>query len=194
MPTARVLLTADLLLSTYRRGIFPMAEPAGSTAWHDPDPRAIFDLGRLTMPSRLARFVRTNGYVFSIDRAFDEVIHACADRTPRWLSADMIHAYSALHRIGHAHALETWKDGELIGGIYGVAINGAFFGESMFSREPNASKAAFYHLAEHLRTRGFKLFDTQYINDHTASLGAFLIPRERFRTQLKEALDLAVEF
>ncbi|MBK6541235.1 MAG: leucyl/phenylalanyl-tRNA--protein transferase [Flavobacteriales bacterium] len=194
MSCAHFSLTTDLLLSAYRRGIFPMADDAGRITWHDPDPRAVFDLERLTIPSRLARYVRANGFAFRIDMAFGAVIRGCAEREPRWISEEMIHVYSELHRLGHAHSVEVWNGGSLLGGIYGIAIRGAFFGESMFSCAPNASKAAFFHLAAHLRSRGFILFDTQYLNAHTASLGAFEIPRQRFRAELMAALELSAEF
>jgi len=171
-----------------------MADEIGRITWHDPDPRAVFPLTSLTMPSRLARYVRANGYKVRMVGPFGDVIRSCAAREPRWISEEMIRVYTDLHLLGHAHAIGTWLGSELIGGIYGVAIGGAFFGESMFSRAPNASKAAFYHLAGHLRTRDFALFDTQYLNAHTASLGAVEIPRQRFRKQLREALDLAVAY
>lgn len=156
---------------------------------HDPDPRAIFDLNELRPNTRLQRYFRTHGYSCTEDRAFEEVMRACADRPERWIDEDMVQAYIGLHASGHARSVETWQDGELIGGIYGVQLGKAFFGESMFSRKPNASKAAFFHLAERLRVEGYRLFDTQYINDHTRSLGAFEVPRITFKLMLAEALE-----
>ncbi len=137
--------------------------------------------------ARLRTFIRSNGYQFTTDRCFERVMRACAEREQTWISEEMINSYTALHLIGHAHSVETWRDGELIGGIYGVSIGSAFFGESMFSRESNAGKAAFFHLNDHLRSAGFSLFDTQYINDHTRSLGAIEIARAEFHLMLKTA-------
>ncbi|MBK7754012.1 MAG: leucyl/phenylalanyl-tRNA--protein transferase [Flavobacteriales bacterium] len=193
MSCAHFSLTTDLLLSAYRRGIFPMADDAGRITWHDPDPRAVLiGAPHYSFPTRPIR--AGNGFAFRIDMAFGAVIRGCAEREPRWISEEMIHVYSELHRLGHAHSVEVWNGGSLLGGIYGIAIRGAFFGESMFSCAPNASKAAFFHLAAHLRSRGFILFDTQYLNAHTASLGAFEIPRQRFRAELMAALELSAEF
>jgi len=171
----------------YREGQFPMQHEDGLYL-HDPDPRAIFPLERLRANARLERYFRSNGYSCTMDTGFETVMRACADRPDRWISEEMIQAYTALHRMGHALSVEVWQRGELIGGLYGVKVGRAFFGESMFSRKPNASKAAFYHMANHLRTNGYTLFDTQYLNDHTRSLGAVEVPRETFRGMLREAL------
>lgn len=171
-----------------------MSDGTGRISWYDPDPRAIFPLERLSTPSRLARYVRNQGFEFSIDRAFEQVIRGCAERRPRWISEEMIRAYAELHREGHAHSVETWRADEFLGGVYGVAVQGVFFGESMFSLVPNASKAGFFHLGGHLQDRGFELFDTQIINDHTRLLGAVEIPRSRFKSLLRQALAAPVAF
>lgn len=155
---------------------------------HDPDPRAIFDLHSLRPNTRLQRYFRSHGYGCTENRCFEDVMRACADRPEQWIDEDMVQAYTGLHHLGHARSVETWQGGGLIGGIYGVQLGRAFFGESMFSRKPNASKAAFFHLAEQLRAEGYLLFDTQYINAHTRSLGAIEIPRKEFRQRLAEAL------
>lgn len=187
------LLSPGLLLRTYAQGIFPMMHDGGELNWHDPDPRAIVPL-HITADPRTSRFYRNNGYSITRNRCFTDVMHGCADRETTWINEEMIEVYSALHETGHAHSVETWQDGELIGGLYGVALGGAFFGESMFSRRTNASKAAFHHLLEHLRTQGFRLFDTQYLNDHTRSLGAVEVPRSTFRNMLADALRSDARF
>ncbi len=191
------VLTPERLLSFYARGQFPM-QHADGLYLHDPDPRAIFPIDDLKPNARLRRYTRNNGYGCTMDTAFEQVMRACADPGPRsgadtetWISEEMIQAYTALHTMGHALSVEVWQQDELIGGLYGVKIGRAFFGESMFSRKPNASKAAFHHVASHLRANGYTLLDTQYINDHTRSLGAVEVTREEFRKMLRAALDLA---
>lgn len=166
-----------------------MVHEDGELYWHDPDPRAVFPLDRLRPNARLRTFIRSHGYRFTVDACFADVMRACADRESTWISESMVAAYVELHRSGHAHSVETWQENTLVGGIYGVSIGAAFFGESMFSRASNASKAAFHHLAGHLRDRGFILFDSQYINDHTRSLGAIGSPRESFRSLLALAVE-----
>ena len=187
-------LTADLLLRAYQRGWFPMAHEDGELYWHDPDPRAIFPLEDLKPNARLQRTLRKAGFHCTYDQRFEEVMRSCGDRQETWITEEMIAAYVDLHRQGHAHSVEVWRGDILAGGLYGVALGGAFFGESMYSRVPNASKAALHHLAEHLRQRGFTLFDSQYINDHTASLGAIEVPREIFRTMLVDILAHHADF
>lgn len=182
-------LSPALLMEAYAQGAFPMAGRNGKIGWYSPDPRAIFRLEGLRPNARLLRYLRNNGYSCTTDTAFEAVMRACADRPGRWISEEMVRAYTALHRMGHALGVEVWQPGELIGGLYGVKLGRAFFGESMFSRKPNASKAAFYHVADHLRANGYTLFDTQYINDHTRSLGAVEVPREAFKGMLREALE-----
>ncbi|MBK9763134.1 MAG: leucyl/phenylalanyl-tRNA--protein transferase [Flavobacteriales bacterium] len=182
------VLSVEMLIGAYAGGRFPMMHEDGLLYWHDPDPRAVFDLGTLRPNVRLQRFFRNQGYGVTVNKAFEAVVNSCADRETPWINAEMIEAYVELDRQGHAMSVETWERGELIGGIYGVRLGRAFFGESMFSWKTNASKAAFYHLAEQLRTEEFTLFDTQYINDHTASLGAGEISRSEFRMQLNKAL------
>jgi leucyl/phenylalanyl-tRNA---protein transferase len=187
-------LTADLLLRAYHRGWFPMAHEDGELYWHDPDPRAIFPLTELKPNARLQRAFRSAGFRVTYDLRFEAVMRACAEREETWITEEMIAAYVALHGQGHAHSVEVWQGEALVGGLYGVSVGGAFFGESMFSRVPNASKAAFHHLAEHLRQQGFLLFDSQYINAHTASLGAVEVPRTMFRTMLAAALGQDPDF
>lgn len=183
------VLTPQLLLMAYRGGFFPMADGDGWIQWHCPDPRAIFPLADLRPNKRFLRFLRGSGLHCTTDAAFEDVMRQCATvHGDTWISEEMIAAYTALHRMGHAHSVETWSGDELVGGLYGVSIGAAFFGESMFSRKPNAGKAAFYHIVDHLRANDYTLFDTQYINEHTRSLGAEEVPREEFRRMLAEAV------
>ena len=184
-----------MLLAAYSEGFFPMGDEEGRIDWHNPDPRAVFPLEALKPNARFRRFLRNSGLRCSIDADFEVVMRYCATaHGDSWITEEMIAAYTALHRIGHAHSVETWEGDELVGGIYGVSIGTAFFGESMFSLAPNASKAAFHRLAEHLREHGFTLFDSQYLNDHTATLGAMEIPRSEFMEALKDAVQRTNSF
>ncbi len=187
--------TPQLLLATYAQGIFPMADADGSIQWYAPDPRAIFPLDAVGPNARFIRFLRNRELRCTVDQAFEEVIEHCATvHGESWINSRIIETYSALHHMGHAHSVETWQGDQLVGGLYGVSLSGAFFGESMFSLVPNGSKAAFYHLVEHLKERGFLLFDTQFLNDHTASLGAIEIPQAAFSTMLARALSSPISF
>jgi leucyl/phenylalanyl-tRNA--protein transferase len=189
-----VIIPPEILVKAYRKGLFPMCHEDGELYWHDPDPRAVFTLDTLEPDRRTARIIRSGRFTITRDKAFAEVIAACAEREDTWIDERIKASYVALHRAGHAHSMEAWQDQELVGGIYGVAVGGAFFGESMFTRASNAGKVAFHALVAHLRERGFVLFDSQYINDFTAQLGAVEHPRERFRQDLKAALRLPVTF
>lgn len=179
-------LSAGLLLDAYRAGIFPMVGRGGVVEWHRPDPRAIFALDRIPPPDRPTRRLLERAAI-TVDAAFEEVMRRCAAREETWIDARMIAAYTALHRQGHAHSVEVRSDGELIGGIYGVRLGAAFFGESLFGVN-NAGKAAFHALAARLRAGGFMLFDTQYINPFTARLGAAEVTAQRFAALLRAAL------
>lgn len=189
-----VNIPPEILVKAYRKGLFPMCHEDGELYWHDPDPRAVFTLDTLEPDRRTARIIRSGRFTITRDKAFAEVIAACAEREDTWIDERIKASYVALHRAGHAHSMEAWQDQELVGGIYGVAVGGAFFGESMFTRASNAGKVAFHALVAHLRERGFVLFDSQYINDFTAQLGAVEHPRERFKQDLKAALRLPVTF
>lgn len=189
-----VIIPPEILVKAYRKGLFPMCHEDGELYWHDPDPRAVFTLDTLEPDRRTARIIRSGRFTITRDKAFAEVIAACAEREDTWIDERIKASYVALHRAGHAHSMEAWQDKELVGGIYGVAVGGAFFGESMFTRASNAGKVAFHALVAHLRERGFVLFDSQYINDFTAQLGAVEHPRERFKQDLKAALRLPVTF
>ncbi len=172
-----------------------MADADGAIQWYAPDPRAIFPLEAIEPNARFRRFLRNSELNCTVDQAFDEVIGHCATvHGESWIDSRIMQAYSALHQMGHAHSVETWHGDQLVGGLYGVSLGGAFFGESMFSLVPNGSKAAFYHLVEHLKVRGFLLFDTQFLNDHTAILGAIEVPGAEFSTMLAKALISPISF
>lgn len=188
------LIPVPVLLKAYSSGLFPMAHDDGELYWHDPDPRAIFPLEDLVPDPRTARQLRSPGIKITIDSDFRSVIEACADRSETWIDPRIIGSYVELHRAGHAHSLEVWRNDELVGGIYGVSIGGAFFGESLFNRRNNMGKVAFYALVEHLRSNGFELFDTQYLNPFTEKLGAIEIPRNRYLELLALAIEKHVEF
>lgn len=186
-------LPVDLLLAAYAKGIFPMANEEGELHWHAPDPRAVFDLASLRPDDRTARVMRNGRFSTSKDTAFEQVMRNCADREETWIDERILAGYSELHTIGHAHSVEVWEDDRLVGGIYGVSLGAAFFGESMFGMN-NAGKVAFYTLAAHLQARGFELFDTQYMNRFTQQLGAFEIPKADFEVALAAAIERSVRF
>ena len=187
-------LRPETLLCAYRNGTFPWFNEGDPVLWWSPNPRAIFDVDRYYLSRRLIRTIRAGKFRMTINRAFDEVIRACADRESTWITSDMIDAYRELHRLGHAHSIEAWLGAELVGGVYGVALGGLFAGESMFHRQRDASKVALTYLIEYLKIRGFVLFDTQVVTEHTASLGAFEIPREEYLARLGKALEVQVRF
>ena len=181
-------LSVEVLLHAYAQGLFPMGNDEGGIDWYCPDPRAVIPIAT-ALPNRTTRKVLRGGrFDLTFDRAFPDVMRACADREDTWITDRMVRAYTELHNAGHAHSAEAWHDGALVGGIYGVSIGAAFFGESMFSRVDNAGKAAFHFLMAQLRSRDFRLFDSQIINDFTRTLGAVEIPFEEFQRQLVAAV------
>ncbi|MCK5742659.1 MAG: leucyl/phenylalanyl-tRNA--protein transferase [Chlorobi bacterium] len=185
-----MILEPELIISAYSQGYFPMADEAdGDLYWHNPDPRSIFPLKKLKMPRSFRKILDGRNFEFKINTVFEEVIRSCADRDDTWISNDIIMSYIKLHRSGHCHSVETFENGELVGGLYGVQIGGVFFGESMFSRVDGASKAAFYKLRDILLKQGFSLFDSQYINEHTKLLGAVEIPKILYLKRLEKAID-----
>jgi leucyl/phenylalanyl-tRNA--protein transferase len=184
---------AELVLA-YSEGRFPMCHDDGELYWHDPDPRAVFPLAALKVNARAQRAFRQAGFTHTRDQAFEQVIQGCARREETWIDERIIASFVALHHAGFAHSVETWAQGQLVGGIYGVSLRGAFFGESMYSAVPHAGKAAFFALVAHIRSQGHVLFDTQYINDFTKQLGAVEVPRSVFRSQLDEALRSDARF
>jgi leucyl/phenylalanyl-tRNA--protein transferase len=188
-------LRPERLLSAYRAGVFPWYDESDPICWWSPDPRAVFELDGLHVSRRLARTIRSGRFTVTINRDFAGVIRGCAVREEgTWIHPEMIEAYERLHRLGHCHSLEVWHEGELAGGIYGVAIGGFFAGESMFTRVRDASKVALVHLVQRLRERGFRLFDIQMTTEHTQRLGAVDIPRKVYLTRLKAALASPASF
>lgn len=185
-------LTPELLIAAYRQGIFPMAESReGEIAWFEPQERGILNLDDLYVSRSLAKVVESVQYAITVDRDFPSVINLCATlREETWISHEIERAYNLLHRLGYAHSVEVWQGDELAGGLYGVALGGAFFGESMFHRRRDASKAALVYLVRYLKERGFLLLDTQYITPHLQSLGATTISRREYLRRLVAALSL----
>lgn len=183
-------LTPEILLRAYTMGIFPMAENRDDPEiyWVDPRQRGILPLDGFHLSRSLLRRIRKANYTVDLDSDFAGVVDACADREETWINAEIRELYTQLHKAGHAHSLEIRHDGELTGGVYGVAIGGAFFGESMFSRRTDASKLALAHLVDHLKRCGFALFDTQFVTEHLQSLGAREISRAAYHTLLEDAL------
>jgi len=183
-------LTPDRLLAAYAAGIFPMAEGRDDERlfWVDPRRRAILPIGGLHVSRSLTRRLRRGDHRILADTAFERVVAACADRPETWISHDLARVYAELHAAGHAHSLEVWQAQRLTGGIFGVTLGAAFFGESMFSRRPDASKIALAYLDDRLRAGGFRLFDVQFMTDHLARLGAIEIPRADYRARLASAL------
>jgi leucyl/phenylalanyl-tRNA---protein transferase len=184
------------LLAAYRRGIFPWS--VNPVTWWSPDPRAVFELDRFHIPRSLARVLRRPPYEVTRDRAFRAVMEGCAVSVPgrrhTWITPEFIGAYTQLHEQGHAHSVECWLGGRLVGGVYGVTVGGLFAGESMFHRASNASKIALCHLVEHLRRQGFVLFDIQQVTPTTRLLGALTIARAEYLRRLREAVTLDVRF
>lgn len=189
-------LTPALLLRAYAAGVFPMADAADAEEiyWIDPRRRGVLPLERLHVPRRLARAFLRADVEIAVDRDFAGVVAGCADRPETWINAEIRRLYLELHRMGHAHSVEIWGEGGLAGGLYGVALAGAFFGESMFSRSRDASKFALIALVARLRAGGFVLLDTQFVTEHLTRLGAVEISRADYRRRLAAALDRPARF
>jgi leucyl/phenylalanyl-tRNA--protein transferase len=194
------MIPSSLLVSAYSSGWFPMAVDGGEVRWYSPDPRGVIPLDGFHLPSRLARLVRGGRFRIEIDRRFEDVMRACAETDRKeedagtWISDEILASYVELHRLGLAHSVETWLDDRLVGGLYGVALGGAFFGESMFHHVTDASKVALAALVERLRTRGFRLLDVQWVTPHLEQFGAIEIPRAMYLKQLERALTVKAEF
>lgn len=189
-------LSVDLLLHAYSVGVFPMAESRDDPEvfWVDPKRRGILPLDGFHISRSLARRMRRGGYVVTINQDFAAVLAACADRAETWINEEIHDRYIELHQMGQAHSLEVWQDGALIGGVYGVTLGAAFFGESMFSRRTDASKIALAYLVDRLNQAGFTLCDTQFITPHLASLGGVEISRATYQSQLREAVQAQADF
>jgi len=199
-PRGYTRLTAELLVRAYSTGIFPMAETrdAATVSWVDPPVRGILPLNTFHVPRRLAKTVRSQVFDVRCDTAFEYVMRCCAEANPQrpdtWINAEIIRAYTELHDLGCAHSVESWCDGRLVGGIYGVSLGGAFFGESMFRRQTDASKVALVHLVARLRLGGYRLFDTQFVTEHLRRFGAVEIPSRLYLQRLADTLSDSVDF
>ena len=179
-----------LVINAYAQGIFPMADHRGRIRWYAPDPRAVLEHHNLHVSRSLRAAIRKGIYEVRMDTAFEAVIRCCADRAETWINEAFISTYTHLHYAGLAHSVEAWEDGALVGGLYGVALGGAFMGESMFSRATDASKVCLVALVEHLKARGYVLHDVQFWTPHLATLGVTEIPRRTYERRLREALRL----
>lgn len=189
-------LTPKLLLQAYQVGIFPMSEGRNDpdVFWVDPKMRGIFPLNGFRISRSLAKTMRKGHFTVTADAAFHDVMRGCADRDETWINETIFALYGALFQQGHAHSIEVWENNRLVGGVYGVTIRAAFFGESMFSKSTSASKVALAYLVDRLRAGGFQLFDTQFLTQHLASLGAVEIPRVTFQKMLANALSADADF
>jgi leucyl/phenylalanyl-tRNA--protein transferase len=190
-----MIIHPHTLIRGYCQGIFPMADPdTGEVSWFTADPRGILDLDEFHVPQRLQRIVKRQVFSVTVDTAFEQVIRSCAQRENSWISEDLVQSYLQLHQLGYAHSVETWKDGALAGGLYGVSLGGAFFGESMFHRVSNASKVALVFLVERLKERGYVLLDTQMVTRHMEQFGAKYISRREYLRRLARALKKQCSF
>lgn len=190
------MLTAAMLLKGYANGVFPMARAADDPQlyWFDPPWRGILPVGRVHASRSLIRSLAQGGWTADARPDFDATVVACANRTETWINAPLRGLYRELHALGHAHALAVMQDGQLAGGIFGVTLAGAFFGESMFSTRTNGSKMALVWMSDHLARCGFSLFDTQYLTPHLATMGGIEISRKQYRARLVEALERSADF
>ncbi len=190
-----MLLTVEILEACYRAGAFPMADGYGRIEFYRSDPRSVLEFEDLRVSKSLGRVIRKGVYEVRVDEDFEGVVRACADREETWISAEIVAAYTRLHRAGKAHSVEAYdRDGELVGGLYGVSLGGAFMGESMFSRASDASKVCLVYLVGRLRERGYVLLDCQIQNDHLARMGAHEIPGPEYDRRLARALLLDRSF
>ncbi len=182
------LLPPDLLLQAYSQGMFPMAMETGELGWFSPDPRGVIPIEEFRVPHGMKKLLRDCPFHIRINTAYVSVMRGCADRKSTWISDTILRSYTRLHELGFAHSVEVWQGNTLAGGLYGVALGGAFFGESMFSRVPGASKVALHALVTRLKSAGFTLLDTQWTTEHLSMFGAHDISRREYLRKLKAAL------
>jgi leucyl/phenylalanyl-tRNA--protein transferase len=195
-PRRQSEITPDLLLRAYSIGLFPMAEErdADHLFWVEPEERGVFPLDSIKVSRSLAKVVRSGRFTVGVDGDFEGVMRACAERDRTWINAEILRLYCELHKRGRAHSVETYENGELVGGLYGVSLGAAFFGESMFHRTTDASKTALVHLVARLRLGGYRLLDAQFVTPHLQTLGAVEISRAEYRLRLHEALSSSADF
>lgn len=193
-------LTSDLLLRAYAMGIFPMARSRHDPRlyWIDPDQRGILPLAAFHVPRSLRKALKKGVFEIRCDTAFEDVMQGCgeptSDRPDTWINDEIVRLFVELHKLGMAHSVETWRDGRLVGGLYGLALGAAFFGESMFSRQTDASKVALVHLVARLKKGGYQLLDTQFVTEHLARFGAVEIPRHDYLKKLNRAVEVPAAF
>ena len=188
------MIAPELLLEGYRLGVFPMAMESGAIEWFSPEPRGILPLRTFHVPHALEKTLRKNIFEIRINTRFPEVMEACAKRTDTWINREILESYARLHELGCAHSVEAWAKGKLAGGLYGVSLGGAFFGESMFHKVTDASKVALCALVERLRAKKFVLLDTQWLTPHLLQFGGIEIPRNQYLHLLGRALQLSRTF
>jgi len=189
------IFNTEIVINAYKLGYFPMADSReGEIYWHSPEWRAVFPLHKIETDKSTIKKIRRGIFTFSFNNNFELIVNSCANRAETWISNDIIDTYTELHHLGFAHSIETWMDGEIVGGLYGVAIGGAFFGESMFNTKNDAAKAAFYMLIRRLEERDFLLLDSQYINNFTRQLGAEEIAKKKYLKILEKAISLVRNF
>jgi len=194
MPLNTQRIDPEFLLHAYASGVFPMAMDDGEIGWFSPDPRGIIPLDTFKPPHGMKRVIENPPFEIRIDTAFEDVMRGCADRDETWINESIIDTYSNLASRGYAHSVEAWEGDELVGGLYGVSMGAAFFGESMFSRRSEASKLCLVALVARMRERDFKLLDTQWTNPHLEKFGAIDIPKSEYMEQLSIAIDSGVRF
>ena len=185
------MIPPNILLGAYSIGYFPMGESDGVISWHSPDPRAIIPLDAVRIPRSTRRLIRERLFRMEIDTCFEKVIDGCAEREETWINEEIKESYLRLHELGYAHSIESFDSDGLAGGLYGVALGSAFFGESMFNHRSGASKVALTFLVDHLNERGYTLLDTQYITPHLQMFGAVEIPRKKYVELLRTALEVS---
>lgn len=188
------MIPPDLLMNGYRLGVFPMADDDGGIQWFSPDPRGIIPLEEFHVPHGLKRALRRNSFEVRVDTVFETVMRECAAREETWINEEIIASYCELHRRGCAHSVEVWRERQLVGGLYGVSLHGAFFGESMFHQETDASKIALHALIERLRAGQFALLDIQWLTPHLQQFGAREISREDYLRRLEGSMGLNCRF
>jgi leucyl/phenylalanyl-tRNA--protein transferase len=191
-------LTAETLVYAYASGVFPMAEETGEILWYSPDPRAIIPIDSYKPAKSLKPLINQKRFEIRVNTSFEQVMRNCALPRPTedetWISEELVQAYTSLHKMGLAHSVEAWQDEILVGGLYGVALGGAFFGESMFSLVSNSSKVAFHYLVQILREQNYSLLDSQFMNDNVLRYGAIEIPRSEYKKRLAKALKSTCDF
>jgi leucyl/phenylalanyl-tRNA--protein transferase len=188
------MIDLNLLIRAYKMGFFPMADHGGQIRWFSPDPRGVIPLEGFKVPHGLRRTLNKGQFTITVNQSFPEVIRACAAREETWINRDIIDTYYELHRLGYAHSVEARLDGKLAGGLYGVALGGAFFGESMFHYATDASKVALFGLVERMKSRGFSLLDIQWTTPHLVTLGAVDLPQKEYLRMLEYSQKLQCRF